>query len=65
MSQFQSGLPTIYKSFVSDLNNMKNNAFDKAFQDTDLGGFMRFYNMGGRNEVVSFSDNYWGQTHRF
>ena len=60
LSKFQSGLPAIYKSFVSDLNNMKNNAFLTRLWDTDLERFMRFYNMGGRNEVVSFSDNYWG-----
>ena len=57
---FKAGLPDIYKSFVSDLNNMKNNAFLTRLWDTDLERYMRFYNMGGRDEVVSFSDNYWG-----
>ena len=57
---FEAGLPDVYKSFVSDLNNMKNNAFLTRIWDTDLERYMRFYNMGGRDEVVSFSDNYWG-----
>ncbi|MCH2294864.1 MAG: IPT/TIG domain-containing protein, partial [SAR324 cluster bacterium] len=60
LKKFETGLPEIYQSFVSDLNNMKNNAFLTRLWDTDLERFMRFYNMGGRNEVVSFSDNYWG-----
>ena len=34
LKKFETGLPEIYQSFVSDLNNMKNNAFlrEKSFE---------------------------------